>query len=82
MTIETEIALTAAGLIFNAGIFVGGFYALKSKVEYISANFKENIARIEKKLDESNEVKERTTITEENIKAIWVRIDELRGWKK
>ena len=68
MNISLEIAFSIGMVVFNAGIIVGGFYALRK-----------DILRLERKQEESNRIKERLIITEENMKAAWIRIDELRG---
>lgn len=50
---------------------------LKKDIEVL----KEKIEDLKVKSDETNRVKERLIITEEQLKAAWLRIDELRGFK-
>lgn len=86
MTLGLTETLTVCGIVFNGGILVGTFYALKTKVEDIKNDLKEDISRLEKKTEEGSNVKERLAIQEATDKmeheALWRRIDELRGWKK
>jgi hypothetical protein len=52
---------------------------LREDFSQMELRLNENIRRLERKQEEANKVKERTIISEENIKAIWKRVDELRG---
>jgi hypothetical protein len=78
----TEITISILGFVLSMIVNIGAISFFFGRLSERVSGIKEDITRLEAEQKEANKVKERTTISEENIKSIWVRIDELRGWKK
>lgn len=66
---------------FAVGAFVVETRGLRREFKKDIELLKEKIEDLKVKTDETNRVKERLIITEEQLKAAWLRIDELRGFK-
>jgi uncharacterized membrane protein YciS (DUF1049 family) len=73
------IIISAGGILLSVIINIVAIAFFIGKMSVKVDDLREDIKRLEHKQEESNKVKERTIISEENIKAIWKRIDELRG---